>query len=51
MDLRDEEQHRRFIRSGLWRTRCMGQIETAVRLLIPLTDEDGWRKILEEIIP
>ena len=51
MDLRDEDQHRRFIWSGLWRTRCLGQIETAVRLLVPLTGEDGWRKILEEIIP
>jgi len=51
MDLRDEEQYRRFIQSGLWRTRCMGQVETAVRILVPLADDDDWRKNLEEIIP
>ena len=33
IDFRDENQHRRFIESGLWRTRCMGQIETVIRLL------------------
>jgi C_GCAxxG_C_C family probable redox protein len=38
-DLRDENQHLQFIQSGLWRTRCMGQIETVIRYLNLLADE------------
>jgi C_GCAxxG_C_C family probable redox protein len=38
-DLRDEDQHLQFIQSGLWRTRCMGQIETVIRYLNLLADE------------
>jgi C_GCAxxG_C_C family probable redox protein len=34
VDFRDEEQHRRFIESGVWRTRCMGQIETVIQFLM-----------------
>jgi C_GCAxxG_C_C family probable redox protein len=38
-DLRDEDQHLQFIQSGLWRTRCMSQIETVIRYLNLLADE------------
>jgi C_GCAxxG_C_C family probable redox protein len=38
-DLRSEEAHRRFIESGVWRTRCMAQIEFAVRSLHHLNQE------------
>lgn len=34
IDFHDEKQHREFIESGLWRTRCMSQIETVIRFLM-----------------
>jgi len=34
IDFHDEEQHRGFIESGVWRTRCMSQIETVIRFLL-----------------
>lgn len=34
IDFRDEEQHRHFIDSGVWRTLCMGQIETVIHFLL-----------------
>jgi C_GCAxxG_C_C family probable redox protein len=34
IDFRDEKQHRVFIESGVWRTRCMSQIETVVRFMV-----------------
>jgi len=33
IDFRNEKQHREFIESGVWRTQCMGQVETVIRLL------------------
>ena len=38
-DLRTEAGHRAFIEGGIWRDRCMRQIETAVARLAPLADE------------
>ena len=38
MDLRTEEGHRSFIESGIWRDRCMRQLEMAVGRLAPLED-------------
>jgi len=48
LDIRDEEQHRQFIDSGVWRTACMGQIEFAVRKLTPLYDQAIWAQAVQE---
>jgi len=48
MDLRSDEQHRAFLESGIWRDRCLRQIELSVRRLVPLADEDAWRQALDE---
>ena len=42
MDLRTEAGHQAFIDSGIWRDRCMRQIEMAVARLAPLRDETVW---------
>ncbi len=42
MDLGTESGHREFIASGIWRERCMAQIEFAVRHLAPLADAATW---------
>jgi hypothetical protein len=42
VDLRTESGHRAFIESGVWRDRCMRQIEMAVRRLAPLAGEEEW---------
>lgn len=34
VDFRNETQHRLFIESGVWRTRCLAQIETVVRFML-----------------
>jgi C_GCAxxG_C_C family probable redox protein len=39
LDIRDEQQHQRFIESGIWRSRCMAQIEFAVLQLYDLRNE------------
>ena len=44
-DIRDEAEHRSFIESGIWRTRCMGQIEFSIKKLAVLGDEEGWEQI------
>ena len=49
MDLRTEAQHRAFIDSGLWRGRCMRQVEFAVRALAPLASEAAWTQALREL--
>jgi C_GCAxxG_C_C family probable redox protein len=42
MDLRTDEGHRAFIESGIWRDRCLRQVEMAVTRLAPLADEAAW---------
>jgi C_GCAxxG_C_C family probable redox protein len=41
-DLRTDAGHRAFIESGVWRDRCMRQIEMAVERLGPLGGETAW---------
>lgn len=45
-DLRAPGGHEAFIESGIWRDRCMRQIEFAVRRLAPLADEGTWERHL-----
>jgi C_GCAxxG_C_C family probable redox protein len=49
LDIRDELHHQQFIESGVWRTRCMGQIEFAVRSLSVLGEEEAWEQAINEI--
>ena len=49
-DIRTDEQHRAFIESGIWRDRCMGQIEFSVRRLARLADADEWARALERAV-
>ena len=49
IDLRTEEGHRRFIESGVWRDRCMRQIEFVVERLAPLADEDEWARAVTRL--
>jgi len=42
LNIRDEDQHRQFIESGVWRTVCMAQIEFAIRKLAPLYNRKIW---------
>lgn len=49
LDLRTEEGHRAFIDSGIWRDRCMRQIEMAVARLAPLGDEGAWDATVEAL--
>jgi hypothetical protein len=49
MDLRAPGGHLRFIESGIWRTRCMTQIEFALRALAPLADQDVWQRRVAEL--
>ncbi len=46
LDLRTPGGHEAFIRSGIWRERCMGQIEFAVRAVAPLADADEWDRAM-----
>lgn len=41
-DLRTEAGHQAFIESGIWRDRCMRQIEMTVARLAPLSGEASW---------
>ena len=41
-DLRDPGQHDLFMAAGVWRERCMRQVEFAVTRLAPLADEEAW---------
>lgn len=41
-DLQAPGQHEAFIASGLWRERCMRQVEFAVTRMAPLANEDAW---------
>jgi len=47
LDIDTEEGHRAFIESGIWRDRCMRQIEFAVGRLAPLADETTWEQALD----
>jgi C_GCAxxG_C_C family probable redox protein len=49
-DLRTEAGHRAVIESGIWRDRCMRQIEMAVGRLAPLGDEAAWDAALEALV-
>ena len=48
-DLRTEAGHRAFIEGGIWRDRCMRQIETAVARLAPLADEAALDAAIEAL--
>jgi C_GCAxxG_C_C family probable redox protein len=41
--------HDAFLESDIWRTRCMAQIEFAVRRVAGLTDGDSWAAELERL--
>jgi C_GCAxxG_C_C family probable redox protein len=49
VDLRTDTGHRAFIESGVWRDRCMRQIEMAVGRLAPLADETAWDEAIEAL--
>ena len=49
MDILDEQQHQRFIESGIWRIRCMQQIEYAVIYLFDLRDPARWGQVLHQV--
>jgi C_GCAxxG_C_C family probable redox protein len=49
MDLRTEAQHQAFIESGIWRDRCLRQVEFAVERLAPLADEATWEEALHQL--
>jgi C_GCAxxG_C_C family probable redox protein len=49
MEISTEAGHRAFIEGGIWRDRCMRQIEFVVRRLLPLADESAWRQLMGEI--
>jgi len=49
LDIRQPEQHRQFIDSGIWRDRCMRQIEFVVSYLAPLADRQVWDEKLRSL--
>ncbi len=49
LDLRAPGAHDAFLASGLWRDRCMHQIEFSIRGLAVLADPSTWRRAVEEI--
>jgi C_GCAxxG_C_C family probable redox protein len=49
LDIRTEEGHLTFVESGIWRDRCMRQIEFMVGRLAPLADEATWDETLRAI--
>lgn len=48
-DLRSEAGHQAFIESGIWRDRCMRQIEMTVARLAPLSGEVAWDAALDTL--
>jgi len=48
-DLRAPGEHDAFLESGLWRTRCMAQIETVVGHLAPYAEAAVWDRAVLEI--
>lgn len=51
LDLRAPGAHEAFIASGVWRDRCMRQIEFSLRSLAPLADPAAWERAVGEIGP
>jgi C_GCAxxG_C_C family probable redox protein len=49
IDLRAPGAHDAFIASGVWRGRCMAQVEFAVSRMAPLADPDTWRDTVARI--
>jgi C_GCAxxG_C_C family probable redox protein len=49
VDLRTEEQHQAFLDSGIWRERCMRQIEFVVEALEPLAGAPAWEAAVGEV--
>ena len=49
IDLRAPGAHRAFIRSGVWRDRCMPQVEFVIRRLAPLADPEAWDAAVRRI--
>lgn len=49
LDLRAPGAHRAFIRSGVWRDRCMPQVEFAVTWAAPLGELAAWDAALARI--
>ncbi len=49
MEIAGEEQHHQFLESGIWRTRCMQQVELAVGELACLGDELQWQACLRSL--
>jgi C_GCAxxG_C_C family probable redox protein len=49
-DLRATGQHEAFIASGIWRDRCMRQIEFVVTRLAPLAGEVAWAAAVESLV-
>lgn len=49
LDLRAPGSHEAFIASGIWQTRCMRQIEFAVRRLLPLADPATWERTVADL--
>jgi C_GCAxxG_C_C family probable redox protein len=49
LDIGTEAGHRAFIESGIWRDRCMRQVEFSVRRLAPLADEATWWQVLRQL--
>jgi len=47
VDLRTDAGYRAFIESGVWRVRCVRQIEMAVARLAPVADETEWNEAIE----
>ena len=48
LDLRTDAGHRQFIASGIWRDRCMAQIEFVVGRLAPLAEVAAWERAAGE---
>jgi C_GCAxxG_C_C family probable redox protein len=48
-DLHTDAGHQAFMDSGIWRDRCMRQIEMAVARLTPLADEAAWDAALASL--
>jgi C_GCAxxG_C_C family probable redox protein len=48
LDIRDENQHHEFIQSGIWRDRCMRQIEFVIENQFPLRDVQIWEQNILE---
>jgi C_GCAxxG_C_C family probable redox protein len=49
VDLRAPGGHDAFIESGIWRDRCMRQIETTIRAVAPLADPAAWERAVRDV--